>query len=375
MLVVGSHERLDARAPLGEAEGGREPILELEGEQVLMRAGGEVHRVPHSPEEIERLLELEHVPLADHAERHQLAEAPHLEAHLRHPERSVEVPKAPLPFLQLGLEKIDGIPRPSVPLAVLGELLLEERGRVLGPYLLEHAGLELAVEGLVAGEVARVEDGGLDLHVARRETCRLPDVAEGVSDRQAGIPQGVEDHLPDRLDVGVHLPGIEEEEVDVRAGVQLAAPVPALGDHRALLVQPRGAREEVGAGLGKEEGDEVIDCLGVGGDQREPAHARLVALAHARPRPRHVLAGHDADTRDVALHQGQRPDARQRGELGRASEDHPPTISGHPLTLQRTTMCVPAAHPRGSGRCRRRDLPRWPPGRPRPRAVVPRWDG
>src|SRR5439155_21098476 len=117
----------------------------------------------------------------------------HLELHLRYPERGVEVTQPALPLLQLRLEEIDGVAGARVPLGVLGQLLLEERGRVLAPYLLEHLRLELGVEHLVADEVAGVEEGGLHLELPRGQPAALADVAERVPDREAGVPERVED--------------------------------------------------------------------------------------------------------------------------------------------------------------------------------------
>src|SRR5262249_13953371 len=160
------------------------------------------------------------------------------------PERRVEVAEAALPFLQLRLQEVDGIAGPRMALTRLGELLLEEVRRVLAPDLVDHPRVELVVELRLAAEVAGVEERGLDLQVARGEPAALADVPEGVADGEPGVPERVEDHLRDGLDVRVHLPRIEEEEVDVRARIELAAAVAALGDGDALLIQAREARQE-----------------------------------------------------------------------------------------------------------------------------------
>ena len=116
-------------------------------EQVLVALGDEVHRVPHAPEEVERRLQLRDVALGQHAERHQLAEGPHLELHLRHPEGGVQVAEPALPLLQLRLEEVDGVAGAGVALDALGELLLEEAASAFrAPDLVEHALLELGVE-------------------------------------------------------------------------------------------------------------------------------------------------------------------------------------------------------------------------------------
>ena len=70
-----------------------------------MGAGREVQRVPHAPEEVERAFDLVDVAVADHAERHQLAEAAHLEPHLRHPERGVQVAQPALPSFSCGCSR------------------------------------------------------------------------------------------------------------------------------------------------------------------------------------------------------------------------------------------------------------------------------
>src|SRR5262249_39332739 len=151
LAVVGAHERLDAGPARPKPERGRELLLELEREEILMAARQEMERIPDAPDEVERALELGDVALGDLAERHQLPDRASLELELRHPERGVEVAQPALPFFQLGLEEVHRVPRPRVPLRALRELLLEERRRVLLPHLLDHLRFELGVERFVAG--------------------------------------------------------------------------------------------------------------------------------------------------------------------------------------------------------------------------------
>ena len=106
--------------PGAEAERGREPVLELEGEVILVAAGREVHRVAHAPEEVERGVHVVDVALGEHAERRpDRGSCCTLNLHLRHPERGVQVAQPAQALLQLRLQQVDAVAVLGVPLLAL----------------------------------------------------------------------------------------------------------------------------------------------------------------------------------------------------------------------------------------------------------------
>ena len=161
------------RGPAGpEAELRREHVLELEGEQVLVPPGDEVHRVAHAPQEVER---------RGRARRRRARPAPRWATSsrkLRTLKRTFAIQSAvcrsrrpPSPVLQLRLQQVDAVAQLGVPLLALLQLLAEERLLVRHPHLVDDAGLELVVRRPVAAEVAGVEQRRLHLQVARRQAA------------------------------------------------------------------------------------------------------------------------------------------------------------------------------------------------------------
>src|SRR5262249_45649424 len=141
--VVAPHEALGAPATGAEAQLRGETVLELERQVVLMASAHEVHAVAHAPEEVERMIQLRHVLVTEHADRDELPEGLDLELDLRHPEGGVQVAQTAHALLELGLEQIDAVAHAGVALLALLQLLPEERGLVRGPDLLDDARLEV----------------------------------------------------------------------------------------------------------------------------------------------------------------------------------------------------------------------------------------
>src|SRR5262249_24940 len=83
--VLEPHEAVRATGAASEAELRSEVILEIERQVVLMASRGEMHAVADPPEEIERVIEVRHMLIAEHTDRDQLAEGVDLELDLRHP--------------------------------------------------------------------------------------------------------------------------------------------------------------------------------------------------------------------------------------------------------------------------------------------------
>ncbi len=147
----------------------------------------------------------------------------------------MEVAQAALALLDVGLDQVAGGALLAMALVALGKLGGDE-GRAGS---LDHLGVEAGdqriVEGAIAPDVARLEHRGADGHVGAGEPDALVDAARGVADRQAEVPEQVEDELHDALAPGRLLVGEQEEEIDIGAGRQRAAAIAADGDHRHAL--------------------------------------------------------------------------------------------------------------------------------------------
>ena len=120
--------------------------------------------------------------------------------------------------------------------------------------------LQVPVQLLVAANEARVHQRGLDHLVAPRMARTLGDRAGRMTHGQPGVPQGIEYPVGDELHVGRRPPAIQEQDVDVRVGIQLATAVPALGHHRAA--SPGRRRPVLLRGL-EQAPQEAIDHLAV----------------------------------------------------------------------------------------------------------------
>jgi hypothetical protein len=163
LAIVGPHERFAALRSVAEAELHGERLLELRREQVLMAVGEQVHAVADAEQEVDGVLEVRDLVSERRCRRSRSRIVRTPEAHLRHPHRGVQVAETALPVLQLRLEQVDRVARLLMALLALGDLLLHEVRLVRRPDVLAHLRVELREDGLVAAEVARVEDRRLRL--------------------------------------------------------------------------------------------------------------------------------------------------------------------------------------------------------------------
>ena len=140
----------------------------------------------------------------------------------------------PSPSFSCGSTQIDRVAELAVPLLVLRHLLAEEARRVALEHLAVHGARRTRRRASASPARKRVSSSAvLTLRSLAAEPHAVAQVAHRVADGEAGVPQRVQHLLGHRLDVGVGPVRIEEEQVDVGARVQLAAPVAALGDQRA----------------------------------------------------------------------------------------------------------------------------------------------
>jgi len=88
---------------------------------------------------------------------------------------------------------------------------------------------------LIAEDQARIEQRRADGHVGARQPYALIDGARGVADLEAEIPEQIEHVFGDALAPGGLLVGKQEQEIDVGARCQHAAPVASLSDDGHVL--------------------------------------------------------------------------------------------------------------------------------------------
>ncbi len=144
------------------------------------------------------------------------------------------------------------------------------KGRALTlEHLFAEAVLKLGIERLVAQDQARVEQRGANGHVRVAETHALVDVARGMADLEAQIPQQIEHVLGDALAPGGLLVGKQEQKIDVGAGREKTAPVAALRhDGHALGRRGVVGGIDVGGGEVVSELDQSVlegrEALGAG---------------------------------------------------------------------------------------------------------------
>ena len=102
---------------------------------------------------------------------------------------------------------------------------------------LDEFGAKFLEQFRAAGDVARLEEGGLREHVDIRLLDRPGNRAGGVADLEADVPEHVEDHLDDLVQAGgdfLRFRGVQEHDVHVAEGVELVAPIAADGHQREL---------------------------------------------------------------------------------------------------------------------------------------------
>ena len=118
---------------------------------------------------------------------------------------------------------------------LLGELRGDEGPRIALQYVFAEAVLKIGEELLVAENEPGIEQGGADGHVGQAEADALGDGARGVADFEAEVPQEIQHVFGDALAPGRLLVGKQEQEIDIGARREQAAPIAALGDHGHAL--------------------------------------------------------------------------------------------------------------------------------------------
>ena len=154
---------------------------------------------------------------------------------LGEPVQGVQVAQAAVAFLDVGLDEIARGAGAGVADVLLLELGVDEGPGIAFKHVLAEAALEFGEQRLVAEDQAGVEQRGANGHVGVGQPHALIDVAGGVADLEAEIPEQIEHVFGDALAPGGLLVGQQEQEIDVRARRQHAAAVAALRHHGHVL--------------------------------------------------------------------------------------------------------------------------------------------
>src|SRR5687768_14402356 len=160
----------------------------------------------------------------------------------------------------------------GVPLLLLELLRLEKAGRIEGA--LQLAG-QRAEQAPAAGEVTRLEERGADGNVAGRRLDAAFHGAHAVADFQPDVPEPADEALQSAALGFARLARQQHQQVDVRAGVHLAAAVAAGGDERRVAHR---------ADLAPHCAHRAIDELAVSGEQLARVGPAQVGLAQRLPR-------------------------------------------------------------------------------------------
>lgn len=236
--VVVAHEVLDAgaRGAFVVAEARGDGGLDVGGEDLERAVGDVVELVAGAEEEVVGGVELAALGGAEEVVVLEVLEGAGALVEEGHPEEVLEVAEAADAVLDVGFLEGRGVAVLEAAGALVLESLLDVLVRVALDAFLAEAGLELAEEAFVAGDEAGLEEGGLDLHVAVGLADAVLDGAGDVAQLEAEVPEGIEeaaDAVAEALAWGGRRGGhlvVQEHEVEVRHGAQLAASEAAMGD-------------------------------------------------------------------------------------------------------------------------------------------------
>ena len=276
------HEPFDgqiaAARPISHAR--RNFRLSVEGQTVLRAVADDVEVGADPPEEVFRLREAIVLVLIEHAAPDELAEAVDAEEILRDPEQHVEVAQAALAVLHVGLQEIAGTACAHVALVALAELGGDELGLGAGHQLGEKTPAEPVVESLVAPHVARFEHGGPDRHVFACAPQTIGDRAGCMADGEPQIPHHVEQMLDDLLAAAGQLVWMQEKDIDIGMGRQLA---PAVAANRHQRKSVGGGRIRLGVNRAcraiELHAEQKVDQGGLGHDDLGARRSRIEAPA------------------------------------------------------------------------------------------------
>src|SRR4051812_14605329 len=164
-------------------------LLHFEAQALLGSLGQEMQMTAHRPQEALAAAEAPIFVRREHAGLDKFSFGLVGIKMLGEPVQRVQVAQAAFTVLDVGLDEIAGGPGTGMTGVLLGELGLDEGPRAALEHLLAEAMMEIGIERLVAEDQARVEKRSADGHVRQAEAQALVDVAGGVADFEAQVPE------------------------------------------------------------------------------------------------------------------------------------------------------------------------------------------
>ena len=183
----------------------------------------------HRPEEIGRAAEAAIFGHGQQACIDQLCRRAYLMDILADPVERVQVAQPPLAVLDIGFDDIAAVAHALVALVALFQLLRHKIARGAGDDILPETHRGLAIDVLIAPDIAAFEQRSADGKVTARLADHLVDRAAGMPDLEAEIPHHVQ-HRLDRL-LGPAVLAHRREEGDVHIAVRRHL-APAIATHR-----------------------------------------------------------------------------------------------------------------------------------------------
>ncbi len=238
--VVPLHEQLAGalRAGRGDPEGLGERALIVEQDPILAATRQEVKPDADLGEERGVPTELEGLLPRHEPACREVAPVGAEPAGAADPEDHMQVAQAARRLLEIRLEAIRTVLVLLVSLLLLQALRLEER---LGFESAAEHRPECVERGAAPAEKARFEQGGLDRDVLRRLLDALVDGAHAMAQFDPDVPEMADEALDRLLVGGRDRSGKQDQNIHIRARIELAATVPAHGHEGERAGQRSGA--------------------------------------------------------------------------------------------------------------------------------------
>jgi hypothetical protein len=278
-----AHEALHRQVPGGVLRTVAEPQrkLLLAGEAHLVAASPRhpVQLVAHPPQEVQRALQLFQLREREQTGPGKAAQAPGGRLHgAHHPQGAVVVTQSPLPFLDVGLEQVEGLSELRVSLLSARRLSGDELVGPVGEAPGDQA-LELLDESGIAGQTPGVQDRRGHGDVLPGQLAGLLRGTDRAADGEASVPEPILDllgHGSRGIRQGVRM---QKEEIHVRVERHLPTPESTDRNHGQGLGL---AARALGLGPCVELGHEMVQQVRSGAIREGAGTALQMDLAQVR---------------------------------------------------------------------------------------------
>ena len=175
------------------------------------------------------------------------------------PKKRMQIAQAALAVFDVGLDEVARVAKPAMAGIALGEFRLDKIGAGAARFCCERAS-EVVVQAAVAPHEARLQDRRADRDVGAAKAQAFIDRACRVSHLEAEVPQKIQQVLDDLFAPRGQFVGMQEQEIDVRVGRHLAAPVAANRDHAQAFSRRRiGHPIDMPGGMVVKRAHDLID--------------------------------------------------------------------------------------------------------------------